>query len=254
VMAANNETGVVQPLAELAAVMAEVAPGALLHTDAVQAAPWLDLREVARCADLVSLSAHKLGGPVGTGALVVRRGTEIAPLLHGGRQEAGLRAGTQDVAGAAGLAAAVRAVARCRKADGEQVRALRDALAQRLLSEVEGLHLITPLSAALPGHLLFRIDHVDQEEMLVLLDQAGVCASAGSACASGALEPSHVLQAMGLEAAEARTAIRLSLGYTTTPQECAWAAQAVVSAATRLAAPTATVPARDRSTHRGRIR
>jgi len=236
VMAANNETGVVQPLEPLAAIVAEQAPDARLHTDAVQAAPWLDLREVAACADLVSISAHKLGGPVGVGALVARRGTVLAAVLHGGQQEGGLRAGTQDVAGAVGLAAATVAAARDRAADGERVRALRDGLARRLADAVEGFHLCAPLDAALPGHLFFRIDHVDQEEMLVLLDQAGVCASAGSACASGALEPSHVLLAMGVEARQARTAIRFSLGYSTTPEECAWAAESVASAAARLGA------------------
>ena len=235
-MTANNELGTLTPLAEVAAVVAERAPGAALHTDAVQAAGWCDLGQLAAAADLISVAAHKLGGPKGTGCLVVRHGTPLRPVLHGGGQERDRRSGTHDVAGIVGFATALRLAAEERDETVARVAGLRDALLARLVAEVGGVVASAPLDRALPGHLHMRIEGCEGEAMLVLLDDAGVCASAGSACASGAVEPSHVLLAMGVPKAEALTSLRLSLGRTTTAADVAVAAAAVVAAAARLRA------------------
>ncbi len=232
VMLVNNEVGSVQPLAAVAALVRERAPGALLHTDAVAAVGWLDVAGLTAAADLVSVSAHKFGGPKGVGALVVRDGTRLAPVLHGGAQERGRRPGTHDVAGVVGMAAALGVATDSREATVARIGGLRDRLVEGLTSSITDVGesavsvgvggvgdatLMETVKIASSCHL--RVDGVDQEELLLLLDDEGVCASAGAACASGALEPSHVLLAMGFSAAEARTAIRLSLGYTTTDDD-----------------------------------
>lgn len=235
-MAANNEVGTVTPLAEVAAVVAERAPGATLHTDAVQAAGWCDLRTLAAPADLISVAAHKLGGPKGVGCLVVRAGTPLRPLLHGGGQERERRSGTQDVAGVVGFATALRLAAEERAEAGDRARALRARLLDLLQRQVGRVVVSVPLERALPGHLHVRVNGCEGEAMLVLLDDAGVCASAGSACASGAVEPSHVLLAMGVPKAEALTSLRLSIGRATTEADVVDAAAAVAAAAAQLRA------------------
>lgn len=226
VMTANNEVGTLQPLGDVVALTRRLAPRARVHTDAVQAAPWLDLAAVAAGADLVSVSAHKLGGPKGAGALVVREGTELRPLLFGGGQERERRGGTHDVAGAVGLAAALAAAAAGRAEEVARVRGLRDRLADGLLDRVRGAAESADRRRVLPGHCHLRFAGVDHEELLVLLDDGGVCASGGSACASGALEPSPVLSAMGLDGG----GIRFSLGWTTTEAEVEHALQVVPKA------------------------
>lgn len=233
-MTANNELGTLTQLDAVAAVVADHAPGTVLHTDAVQAAGWCDLRHVP--AQLVSLAAHKLGGPKGVGCLVVRDGTPLRPVLHGGGQERDRRSGTHDVAGVVGFATALRLAAEERDVVVPRVRALRDRLLARLVDEVGGVVASVPDAATLPGHLHVRLEGCEGEAMLVLLDDAGVCASAGSACASGALEPSHVLLAMGVPKAEALTSLRLSLGRTTTEADVDAAVAAVAAAAARLRA------------------
>ncbi len=234
VMTANNELGTLSPLDEVAAVVEERAPGAALHTDAVQAAGWCDLGRLAARAQLISVAAHKLGGPKGVGCLVVRDGTPLRPVLHGGGQERDRRSGTHDVAGVVGFATALRLAAGERDEAGPRVGALRDRLLARLVDEVGGVVASVPLGRALPGHLHVRVEGCEGEALLVLLDDAGVCASAGSACASGAVEPSHVLSAMGVPRSEALTSLRLSLGRTTTEADVEVAATAVASAAARL--------------------
>jgi cysteine desulfurase len=225
VMVANNEVGTIQPVAEVVALVRERAPDAVVHTDAIAAVPWVDVATTAASADLVSLSAHKFGGPKGVGILVVRSGTKLGPVLHGGAQEHGRRPGTHDVAGIVGTAAALTAAVAGRGSEVRRIRSLRDQLADGLLEAVTG---VTETGITVDGsgrsdragkvagscHLL--VSGVDQEELLLLADEAGVLASAGAACASGALEPSHVLLALGLSGAEARTAVRFSLGATTT--------------------------------------
>ena len=233
-MTANNELGTLTPLDEVAAVVEERAPGAALHTDAVQAAGWFDLGRLAARAQLISIAAHKLGGPKGVGCLVVRDGTPLRPMLHGGGQERDRRSGTHDVAGVVGFATALRLAADERDEAGARVGALRDRLWARLVDEVGGVVASVPLERALPGHLHVRVEGCEGEALLVLLDDAGICASAGSACASGAVEPSHVLSAMGVPKAEALTSLRLSLSRTSTEADVEAAATAVAAAAARL--------------------
>lgn len=221
VMLVNNELGTVQPLADVA----RRATG-LVHTDAVQALPWLDVAEAARPAHLISVSAHKVGGPQGVGALVVREGVRLTPLLRGGGQERERRSGTQNVAGIVGFAAAVRA---CR-ASRPDVAALRDRLAAGLCA-LPGVRTTVDLAGTVPGILSVLIDGVESEALLVLLDQAGVCASAASSCASGAMRASHVLDAIG---APAGGVLRLSLGWTSTDADVDHALEVIPAAIAQL--------------------
>jgi cysteine desulfurase len=215
VMLVNNEVGTIQPLDAVAALVRERAPGAVLHTDAVQAVPWLPVAELTAVADLVSVSAHKFGGPKGVGALVVRAGTELEPRAIGGGQERGLRSGTVNVAGVVGMAAALRVTTEHRAADAARIGALRDRLADGL-AEIDGVVVHGDRTRVVAGNHHLRFDGVAAEALLVALDHEGVCAAAGSSCASGAAEPSHVLQAMGLTREESRAAVRFSLGVTST--------------------------------------
>ena len=223
VMTANNETGVLQPLADLIAVVRRRAPNACVFTDAVQAAPFIDLAEATSGADLVSLSAHKVGGPVGVGALAIAGSVVLEPRQYGGGQERERRSGTQDVAGAVGLATALRLVAAERATAGPRVAAQRDRLRDGLLHAVEGAYCTVPAAAAgvgvLPGHLHLCVPGVEREELLVALGEKGVCVSGGSSCASGALQPSHVLAAMGVAPELAAGAVRFSLGHGTTDDD-----------------------------------
>jgi cysteine desulfurase len=217
VMLANNETGVVQPLRRVVDAVRERAGTARVFTDAVQAASFLSLAETTSAADLVALSAHKAGGPVGTGALAVRPPTAIAPRQYGGGQERERRSGTQDVVGAVGLAVALRLAAAERSEAVRRVAALRDRLAAGLTETVPGLHRTVPPGVdVLPGHLHLCLGGIEREELLVALSERGVCASGGSSCASGALEASYVLAAMGVPDELARGAIRFTLGHDTT--------------------------------------
>ncbi len=223
VMAANNETGVVQPLAALATAIADGAPRALVHTDAVQAANWLDVATVAVAADLVSLSAHKFGGPKGIGALAARDGVAVRSQIVGGGQERNRRSGTQNVAGAVGMAVALRAAIDEREVVTARVRALRDRLAAGLLAAVPGA-LDTVARGGDPVDRLPNVVHlclpgVETEALIVLLEQDGVMVSAAASCASGALEASHVLTAMGVPADLAAGSVRLSLGWCSTSSD-----------------------------------
>lgn len=234
VQLANQETGVVQPLSDLAVLVRRHAPRAVLHTDAVQAAPWMDLASEAAAADIVCVSGHKWGGPQGIGAMATRCDLPLRPVLHGGGQERELRSGTQNVAGAVGLAAAARASALSRPEVAATVAALRDDLALRIRAGVGDCRETGASSRRTPGHLHMVFPGVESESLLVLLDQAGVCASAGSACASGAMEPSPVLLAMGVTKEDAMSALRLSLGPGTTPDDIDLAATSVCEAVSRL--------------------
>jgi len=234
VMLANNEVGTIQDLSSVAAVMADVAPAAVLHTDAVQAAPWLDVATLARPAQLVSVSGHKFGGPQGVGALVIRRGVTVRPLLRGGGQERERRSGTHNVAGIVGMAAALTATSAEREVTAARVARLRQRLVANLGQRLDGVIESGAGGELLPGIANVRIPGVESESLLVLLDDAGVAASAGSSCASGAMAPSHVLAAMGVGRTDARTAIRLSLGRDTTEADVDVAVAAIVAAGQRL--------------------
>ncbi len=239
VMLANNEVGVIQPVGEVADMVRALAPDAALHTDAVHAAPWLDVGACCARADLVSLSAHKFGGPVGSGVLVVRSGTPFTSTLYGGSQELGRRAGTENVVGAVGMAAALAASADAREAEVERVGQLRDRLVHELVEgSVEARESALYLDGTRPpkvaGSCHVCVEGVDSQELLFALDRAGVCASAGSACSSGAREPSHVLAAMGVSPRLALGALRLTLGHTTTAAEVDHAVEAVGEAVAKL--------------------
>ena len=234
VMLANNEVGTIQPLADVASLVRERAPQAVVVTDAVQAFPWLDVAHVAAPADLVAVSAHKFGGPKGVGALVVRRGTTVRPIIHGGGQERDRRSGTYNVAGIVAMAAAMQATVAERDATVARVSALRDRLADGLLAAVDGAMETGRREAKVAGNCHLTFEGVEAEALLVLLDAAGVYASAGSACTSGAVEPSHVLEAMGVPRARGLGALRLSLGTETTGSEVDFALEAVPAAVARL--------------------
>ncbi len=237
VMLVNSETGVVQPVQALPGVLEADAPDALLHCDAVQALPWLDVASLAAGCDLVSVSAHKFGGPKGVGALVVRgrAASVVRPVLHGGPQEAELRPGTENVAGAVAMATAARITAARRSATVRRVTMLRDRLADGLV-EVTGALEPAPRALRVAGSCHLRFPGVSAEELLLLADARGVAASTGSACASGARDPSHVLTAMGWSGAEARESVRFSLGATTTVAEVDHASRVVADAVERLRA------------------
>ena len=237
VMLANNEVGTIEDLDAVATVLRERAPDAVLHTDAVQAVAWLDVAARAAPAQLVSIAAHKFGGPQGTGALVVREGVRLSPLLRGGGQERERRSGTHNVAGIVGMAAALTAAVADRDAAVDAVRRRRERLVAGVGDALGGVVESAAGIERLPNIAHLRLAGVDSEALLVLLDDEGVCASAGSSCASGAMEPSHVLAAMGVARADARTALRLSLGRTTTDEDVARGIDAVVAGAIRLRAP-----------------
>jgi cysteine desulfurase len=230
VMAANNEVGTIQPVAACAQIAR--AAGAVFHTDAVQALPWIPVE--AEHAELIALAAHKCGGPKGVGALIVRRGVGVEPIVHGGGQERGLRSGTYNVAGIAGFAAAVREVTLDREAEGGRVAVLRDRLQAAVLERIDGVHVHGDGAPRLPNNCNLGITGVESEPLLLLLDAAGLAASSGSACQSGASEPSHVLRAMKVDPAGARGALRLTLGRTTTEADVDAAVELVVTAVQRL--------------------
>jgi cysteine desulfurase len=234
VMTVNNEIGTVQPMAEVAEVVRARAPGALLHTDAVQAVPWLDLSTITPLVDLTSISAHKFGGPKGVGALLISRDVAVDPLLHGGGQERDRRSGTPNVAGIVAMAAALAVADTGRTATGVRVRALRDRLADGLVSAVPGATETGERADRVDGSLHLRVAGVPAEALVILLDRLGVAVSAGAACSSGAVEASHVLLAMGFGADEAQSGVRFSLGSTTTAAEVDHALAVVPAAVAQL--------------------
>ncbi len=231
VMLVNNETGVVQPLAAVDDLVRERAPRAVLHTDAIQAPSWIDLRAVSARAGLVAISGHKFGGPKGVGALYVRNGVPLVPLVDGGGHEGARRSGTQNVAGIVGLAAALRATDAARTGESARIRVLRDRLETGLARAIPGLRVNGDPSRRVAGILNVELP-VEAESLLVALDRRDVYASSGSACASGALDPSHVLLAMGRAPDTARASMRFSLGHATTDADVD-NALAVVPAAVR---------------------
>jgi cysteine desulfurase len=233
VMAVNNEVGSITPLGDVARAVRSVAPSAVLHTDAVQAACWLDLAPLAACVDILTLSSHKFGGPKGCGVMFLRDGTDIEPLIFGGGQERDRRSGTHNVAGIVATTAALVATAAERTHETARIAALRDELVAGLAA-IGGVTVTVPAPASVPGIAHVCIEGVENEALLFLLDEANVCASAASACASGAMEPSHVLAAMGVTRDRARGALRLSLGHTTTREDVATAVRVVGTAVARL--------------------
>jgi cysteine desulfurase len=232
VMHANNETGVVQPVREIATLARE--RGILLHVDAVQTAGKLPGRLADLGADLVAFSAHKLYGPKGVAALYVRRGTPLAPLITGGAHEGGRRAGTENVAGVVGFAEAMELACAAAGEDGGRIGALRDRLEREVVAAIPGTLVNGVLASRVPNTSNMAFPGADGESVVLGLDLAGICASTGSACSTGEPEPSHVLLAMGLTPREAQGAVRLSLGRGTTDADIDATVRALAATVQRL--------------------
>jgi cysteine desulfurase len=219
VMAVNNETGVRQPLEGVNAMAKSLIPGGVTtHTDAVAGAPWLNLPMVTASIDMISICAHKIGGPVSSGALILRNDVDLDAVVPGGGQERGRRGGTVDVAAAVGLAAAVRVTVKELADVAERVTSFQSKLTVAL-SLLPGCRITALEAFRVPGTVHLTFEGLASDELLFLLDQEGVCASAAASCSSGAAEPSHVLAAMGVPVERARGSLRLSMGPETTPQD-----------------------------------
>ncbi|MCJ7605773.1 MAG: cysteine desulfurase NifS [Dehalococcoidales bacterium] len=217
VMHANNEIGTVQPLAEIGKIAREA--GILFHTDAVQSVGRIPVDVDELGVDLLSMSAHKLYGPKGAGALYIRQGTSIVPMVHGGAQEHGWRAGTENVPGIVGLGAAAELARREMAADLERQTVLRDRLIQGILQGIGHTYLNGHPEKRLPNNVNIGIAYVEGEAILLTLDLLGICASSGSACSSGSLEASHVMLAVGCPPELARGSLRFTLGKWTTDED-----------------------------------
>jgi cysteine desulfurase len=236
-MLANNETGTIQPIAELAAIAKNFSREILFHTDAVQAAGKLrlNLKDELKQVVLLALSGHKVYAPQGTGVLFVRRNVRLSPLAYGGLQERQRRAGTENVAGIVALGEAAELAAEWLEDGGpERLAALRDRLEQGLLNAVTGCGVNGAGTDRTPNTTNLSFDHVEAEALVIALDLKGLCVSGGSACQSGATEPSHVLTAMGLSPARARASIRFSLSRLTTEEEIDFALALIPEAVERL--------------------
>ena len=217
VMHANNEIGTIQPIAALAAIARE--HGALLHTDAVQSAGKIPVDVRALGVDLLSLSAHKFNGPKGAGALWIKRGTRMQPILTGGKHERNRRAGTENVPAIVGMGVAARLALAHMATEAVRVAELRDKLEEGILRAVPGTTVNGLRTARVSNTTNISVDRVEAESLLIALDLEGVAVSTGSACSSGTLEPSHVLRAMGFPAHRTQNSLRFSLGLFSTPEE-----------------------------------
>jgi cysteine desulfurase len=232
VMHVNNELGVIQPLREIGEIAHEA--GVLFHSDGVQAMGKLPVNLAELGVDFYSISAHKIYGPKGMGALYVRKGVELRPLLYGGPHERKMRAGTENVAGAAGFGRAAEWVIEESTAEAARQAALRDRLEHGILKCVAGAH-VNGVGAARVGNTSnIRFDGIDSEPLLIALDLKGFAVSSGSACSSGATEPSHVLAAIGLTREQARSSVRFSLGRSNTQEQIDALIDAVVQVVPRL--------------------
>ena len=218
IIMANNEIGTIQPIADIGKITRE--HGVLLHTDAVQTVGHIPINVNELGVDLLSLSAHKFYGPKGVGALYVRKGVQIDPLIHGGQQERGYRSGTENVMGIVGMSAALSASLETLERERSRVSALRDSLIHKILTKIPYTKLNgSEGSKRLPGNVNISFRFIEGESLLLHLDMYDFCASTGSACSSGALEPSHVLMAIGLCHEMANGAIRFSLGRENTEED-----------------------------------
>jgi cysteine desulfurase len=234
VMHANNEVGTIQPVREIADIAHSA--GALFHTDAVQSFGLLNVNVDNLGADLLSLSSHKIYGPKGVGALYVRTGTQIAAVARGGGQERGRRSGTENVAGIVGFAEATRLMLAERAELALRLTGLRDRFIDKASARIPQLHINGHRTRRLPNNINFSIPGVEGESMLLNLDLAGIAASSGSACSAASIEPSHVLIAMNLSPENLRSAMRFTLGRSTTWDQLEWVIDTVDSTTARLRA------------------
>ncbi len=217
VMHANNEVGTVEPIAEIGKIAREA--GISFHTDAVQTAGHIPVKVDDLGVDMLAMSAHKLGGPKGVGALYVRKGTRIVSFVHGGEQEKGRRASTENVPGIVGFSKAAEMAQRESEKEAKRLTVLRDKLTNGLMGRIEHVHLNGHPTRRLPNNINMSVDGVEGEHMLLNLNARGICVSTGSACSSSSSEPSHVLLALGLSHEQARGSIRLSLGRETAERD-----------------------------------
>jgi cysteine desulfurase len=231
IMFANNEIGTIQPIREIGAVCKE--KGVLFHTDAVQAAGHLPIHVKEDHIDMLSLSAHKFHGPKGTGILYARKGVPLLNLIEGGAQERGKRAGTENVPAIVGMAAALEEACANMEEDTRKVVAMRQRLIEGL-SKIPHSALNGDTERRLPGNVNFCFEGIEGESLLLLLDDRGICASSGSACTSGSLDPSHVLLAIGRPHEVAHGSLRLSLGEDTTEEDVDYIIEAVTDVVTYL--------------------
>jgi cysteine desulfurase len=233
IMMANNETGVLQPVAEIGRIAAEA--GIVFHTDAVQAAGKVAIEVNEIGCHALSISGHKIHAPQGVGALYVRKGTRLQPLFYGGRHERSHRAGTENVPGIVGLGKAAQlAKESLDRGDDKKMAAMRDRLQQGILAQVEEAGVNGDGAARVPNTANIHFDHIDGEAMVIALDLKGLAVSTGAACSSGAIEPSHVLVAMGLRPDQARASIRFSLGKQTVAEDIDFALALVPETVARL--------------------
>ena len=217
VMTANNEIGTIEPIKEIGAVCRE--KGVYFHTDAVQAVGHIKIDVKEMNIDLLSLSGHKIGAPKGIGALYIKKGVKIKNLIHGGQQEKGRRAGTENVIGIAALGKAIELAVSEMEDTTERLKYLRDKIINGVLKNIEYSRLNGHPEERLPGNVNISFEFIEGESMLLMLDAKGICASSGSACTSGSLDPSHVLLAIGLPHEKAHGSLRISLGYQNTEEE-----------------------------------
>jgi len=214
IMHANNEIGAIEPIGEIGKLTREA--GVLFHVDAVQTAGKLPLDVNDLGVDMLSMSAHKFYGPKGVGLMYARKRTRLTPLLHGGGQERGRRAGTHNVPGIVGMAKALELAAARMADDAAREASLRDRLWSGLRANIESIYLNGDPVRRLPNNLNVRLDGIEGESMILMLDMEGICVSSGSACTTGSLEPSHVLLALGIPAEHAHGSLRVTLGRSTT--------------------------------------
>ena len=232
IMAANNEIGTIQPLAEVGRIAKDA--GALFHTDAVQAAGKIPIDPAAWQADLIAITAHKFYGPKGTGALYVRKGLDVEPILIGGGQERGRRAGTENVGGALGLGAAAALALGDLEAESQRLASLRDRLEDSILARIPDAWINARSSPRTPNTTNIGFDGIEGEPLVIALDLKGFAVSSGSACSSGAVEPSHVLTAIGLPKRRAKSCVRFSLGRQTTAKAIDELVDALAAVVSRL--------------------
>jgi cysteine desulfurase len=231
-MTANNETGVLQPVDEIGKIAAEA--DVYFHTDAVQAAGKVPVNVNQIGCDLLAISGHKIHAPQGVGALYVRKGTQLAPMLYGGRHERSRRAGTENVPGIVGLGKAAELVcAGLMHGDDAKLTAMRDRL-ERALLQLESIGVNGGAAPRVPNTISIYVDFIEGEALVIALDLKGLAVSTGAACSSGAIEPSHVLTAMGLSADRARASIRFSLGKQNTDEDIDFAIALVPETVARL--------------------
>lgn len=232
IMMANNETGVLQPVEEIGKIAAEA--DVFFHTDAVQAAGKTAISVKPIGCDALTISGHKMNAPQGIGALYVKKGTTIRPLFHGGRHERSRRAGTENVPGIVALGKAAEVARQSLETGDDKIATLRDRLEKGILAQVEDASVNGSGAPRVPNTTNIRFDHIEGESLVIALDLKGLAVSTGAACSSGAIEPSHVLVAMGLRPNQARSSIRFSLGKQTTAEDVDFALSLVPKTVERL--------------------